>query len=524
VNRPTHRVFAGLALSGGALVLGYPPFSIPVLPFLGLVPLLLFLARPYSNRDVFLGAAAFSIPYFLGTMGWLFLLVKFTPAGAIGAAIAFLLHLGTFAFFPVGLVVVRRAGGVSPVLAAPFLWVVAEHARTFGDLDFEWVTLGFSLSDWPLLIQHADLIGVWGLSLWLVWINALAAATLARGTSRPIRWAAAAGIALSLAAPVFYGVVRDHSLRERQASSPRLRVAALQPNIPQHLKWSPDARAANLATLNRIIRDAERGSPDLVVAPEASLPLIMQAGVSTLPAGVEPGSRPLLLGIVRGVGELVPVEEGGQRGYRYATHRNSAVLAGPDRAILDIHDKATLVPMTEAIPYRDVFGFVLPFMRQQFGRFEAGPPIHPLEIETGTRRVKLGTLICFEVLHAPEVRDVVDRGADVLVNITNDAWFGRSNMPWYHVGVAVVRAIETRRSVVRSANTGITALIDPVGRVTSRTNLFEEDILVGEIPVVSIRTPYMEIGNLVVGFAYVGAALFLGRAYLRFRAGLANFP
>lgn len=499
---------AVLALSGAALVLGYPPFSIPILPFVGVVPLLLFLDSPRSNRDVAIGSAAFAVPYFLGTVGWLFLLSRFTSAGAVAAAFALLLHLSTFALFPAAMVLARRSGRFPLAVTAPVFWVMHEHARTFGDLDFAWATLGSALSDRPSLIQHADLVGVWGLSFWVLLVNALVATSISSRRSRRVRFGAAAGIVLTVALPVLYGVVRTSRLRSVVEAAPRLRVAAVQPNIPQRLKWSPAAREANVASLNRVVRRAEKGDAELVVAPEACLPLIMDDDAPRLPDGVEEGSRPLLLGVVRGIGDPVPVVEGGLRGHRYERHYNSVVLAGPGRDVIDAHDKATLVPMTEAIPFRRAFGFILPFMRKQFGRFEPGLPPRPLELRTSAGEIGLGALICFEVLKPSEVRDVVDRGADVLVAVTNDAWFGRSNMPWHHLGLAVVRAIEVRRSVVRSANTGISALVDPLGRVIARTELFEETVLAGEVPILDVKTVYCRLGDFVLWILYgAGAAI-----------------
>ena len=503
-------MFLGLALSGAALVLGFPPFSIPVLPFAALVPLLLFLDGDRLRAEVVIGSAAFAMPFFVGAIGWLFLLTRITPAGALGAVGLIAIQLGTFAFFPAALILARRIGRVPLVVCAPALWVVSEHARTYGDIDFAWTTLGSSLSGWPSLIQHADLIGVWGISFWIVLVSALAATALSSVRSARVRLAAATVLTMAIAGPVAYGAVRTRALRSGLAGAKSLRVAVVQPNIAQRLKWDPAAKAANIAALNRVIAEAERGAPELVVAPEACLPLIMRSDATRLPEAVAAGACPLVLGVVRGIGELQPVVEGGVSGYRYEKHWNSAVLASPERATIDVHDKSILVPITEAIPFRRVLRFILPFMTRQFGRFEAGGPQRPIVLELPGRRVRLGLLICFETLHPEEVRALVNRGADVLVAITNDAWFGRSNMPWQHLGLSVMRAIETRRSVVRSANTGVSALIDPLGRVVSQTSLFEETVLAGEVPLCGVTSVYARLGDLALWFAYALSALILG--------------
>jgi apolipoprotein N-acyltransferase len=502
--------FAGLAASGAALVLGFPPFSIPVLPFAALVPLFIFLEGRRSRPTVALGAAAFAVPFFVGALGWLFLLVRITPAGALGAVGLLAIQLATFALFPAALIVARRIGRVPLAVCAPAFWVVSEHARTYGDIDFAWTALGSALSGWPSLIQHADLIGVWGISFWIVLVSALAATALSTDRSARVRIAAAVVVALSIGGFTAYGRVRTRSLRAELAGAKRLRVAAVQPNIAQRLKWDPAAKDRNIAALNRVIAVAEHGSPELVVAPEACLPLIMRGDAERLPEAVSAGTCPLVLGVVRGIGDPKPVVEGGVKGYRYERHWNSAVLASPDRTMIDVHDKSVLVPITEQIPFRRVLGVILPFMSRQFGRFEAGGPQRPIVLDLPGRQVRLGLLICFETLHPEEVRAVVNRGADVLVAITNDAWFGRSNMPWQHLGLSVMRAIETRRSVVRSANTGVSALIDPLGEVVSRTELFEETVLAGEVPLCDVTSVYSRLGDLVLWLAYALSALIMG--------------
>ncbi len=507
------RRYALLALSGAGLVAGFPPINVALVPFVALVPLFVFLETAPSIREIALGSLAFAAPFYLGVIGWLFLLTRFTPAGFLAALAVYVLHLGTFAFVPASIVLLRRGGRLPLALAAPFAWVIAEHARTFGDLNFPWATLGASLTAWPALIQHADLVGVWGLSLWIALVNALAAtAYLSWRRSPRARNAALAAIAVALAVPLAYGAVRERTITAEVRAAPRMRVAVVQPDIPQSLKWAAAARDANLAALNQGIADAERGSPDLVVGPEACLPMIVKDGETRLPQAVAAGSRPLLMGVVRGVGALVPVTEGGVSGFRYERHRNSAVLAGPDRTIVAVHDKAILVPMTEAIPFHEVLGFILPLMRRQFGRFEPGDHPVPLVLATDRGPVRLGALVCFEILHEYEVRDLARDGVDAFVNVTNDAWFGRSNMPFQHAGLAVLRAIETRRSVVRAANTGISEIVDASGRVSAVLGLDRRGVLEGDVPLLRKPSFFVRHGAAVLPLIY-------GAAFAVFTAG-----
>jgi apolipoprotein N-acyltransferase len=485
-------------VSGIALIAAFPPFSVPLLPFVGLVPLLLFLNRPLSGRAVILGGAAFSVPYFVGSIYWLFNLARFTPAGAGGALITLFLHWATFLIFLAGLNIVQHTIRVPLPLSAPVLWTVSEHARTYGDLFFPWVTLGYSLSDWPALVQHADLIGVYGMSWWLVFINSLLVLVIDRDSRPQLRALACGVVILIIGVPIAYGAVRWRQVEQSLDGAPTLRVAVIQPNIPQRLKWTRQAWDENLALLSRLVSEAEDTGAELVVAPEASVPIILPSGAKNLPPQIVSGQRPLLLGVVHGIG--VPGGSGDQAG-QYRWHHNAAMLVAPNRSILAEHDKQYLVPITEQIPY------------QRVGRFRPGDELHLLELEDHVRPVRFGAMICYESLFPTLAQRMSRLGAQFFVNITNDAWFGRSSMPYQHLGFSVLRAIETRRSVVRSANTGVSAVVDPLGRVRARSKIFEEAILSADVPLADGETVFIQWGSVVLYPCYIATVILLGIAW-----------
>lgn len=495
-----HRATDYLAplISGTLLVFAYEPFSVPVLPFVGLAPLFWFFARPRSAREVFLGGWAFCLPYFGGNIYWLFYLGNFTLAGFGGALGGLILHWASFFLFPIGMNVVNHVLEVPLVVSAPVLWTVSEHARAQGDFNFPWVTLGYTLAGWPRIAQHADIVGVYGVSFWLAAINALIVTLVLVRRRRRAMLAYGALLAVVVLVPLGYGVVRWSRVEAGLRGEPTLRVAVVQPDIPQRLKWDTTARETNLARLNRLIAVAEDADPDLVVGPEACLPIIVAARDDRLPAAIEAGRSPLLLGVIRGLGEPEEVVEGGRRGRRYRQHLNSAVLAGPDRVRIGAHDKNYLVPVTEQIPYRRVFGIFLPFMRKQFGRFVAASDPGLLTLTGHDPAVRFGALICYESLFTGLVRRMSLDGASLLVNLTNDAWFGRSSMSFQHLGQSVLRAIECRRSVVIAANTGVSAFIDPLGRVRRQTPIFRETTFVERVPLASELTVYARWGDVVL--------------------------
>lgn len=503
------------AMSGVLLVFGYPPYSIPVIPFVGLVPFFFWIDRPMRVRELLAGAGAFAIPYFGGTLYWMFLLGNATLAGYAGAAGAVLLYLATYAFFPVGMGALTRVRRIPLVLSAPVLWVVSEHARSYGDFYFPWVTLGYALDDWPSLAQHADLVGVYGLSLWLATINAAIASLVARRREPGARTLPAVVLAVSIAVPAVYNPIRWARVERAVAEAPHVNVALLQPNVSQESKWRPETVDAIYRGLNRLVRDAERGDADLVVAPEAAIPLPIAPGAERLPLDIEPGTKPLLVGALSGVGEG-EVRRVGEREIRvYRLHQNAAFLAAPDRRVLAWQGKRYLVPVTERIPYAEVFGFLLPVMKKQFGRFVPSDRTTLFEIGSAAGPVRFGSLVCYEVLFPGLVREMRNRGADFFVSIVNDAWFGDTTFPHQHAGISAIRAIENRSSIARSANTGISVAFDPLGRPIATTGLFREAVLETSLPIVRERTVYGRLGDVAVWAAY---AVLLGLAFVGWRA------
>lgn len=502
-------------VSGVLTLLAFPPISIAPLAFVGLVPLLLWLDRPHPARALLRGGLAFAIPYVAGCIYWFFVLGSVTPIAFVAAAIIVSMYVATFFIFPIVVNVLNHTVRLPLPLVAPFVWVVSEHARGYSDLAFPVVTLGYALSDWPSLLQHADLVGVWGISAWVVFVNGAIAAVVGAGRGRRERLAWAGALLVAIALPVAYGSVRWRAVEREIAQAPTLRVAVIQPNIAQEEKWNVRTVEEIFRRLDGMIRAADATSPDLVVGPEASFPLVQPATAARLPVEISAGTSPLLLGSVVGLGEGKPRTAGTRTYFNYDLHHNAAVLAGPDRAILGRHDKVYLVPVAERIPYARVFGAFLPFMQKQFGRFLPGEELHTLSLPAPSGAVPFGALVCYESLFPDLSRRLTAQGARFLVNISNDAWFGDTTFPHQHAGFCALRAIENRRVVVRSANTGISAVYDPLGRVVGRTELFREATLTTSIPLLSSGTVYGAVRDSVLWLSYLVVAACLGAAWRR---------
>ncbi len=289
-------------------------------------------------------------------------------------------------------------------------------------------------------------------------------------------------LSLLLAANLGYGywtLAQDPDVRDAT-----FRVGLVQGNIPQDLKWLPEQQRGTVELYRDLsLRLDKAGGNDLLVWPEAAMPFYFQDGgelasaVASLPR--ETGSALLF----------------GSPAYRRDDGRlrflNSAYLLTPDKGLAGRSDKVHLVPFGEYVPLSGLLPFVNKLV-VGIGDFSAGE-VNPLPLN-GHR---LGVLVCYEVIFPELARDFVLQGSDLLVNITNDAWFGRSSAPGQHLAMARFRAVENRVWLVRAANTGITAFIAPSGDVLQQTGLFEPAAIAAEVGLGARPRLYARMGDAV---------------------------
>lgn len=293
---------------------------------------------------------------------------------------------------------------------------------------------------------------------------------------------------------LYYGFwcVGRYSYKITNPSIKKLKAAIIQGNIEQDRKWEPQYQEEVFKIYTDLTMEANSNKPNLMVWPEASTPFYFQSDITY---------RNLLLDLVSEVSSYLLF---GSPAYEYTGEElkvdnikmyNSAYLASPKRVILSKYDKIHLVPFGEYVPFRRLLFFVYK-MVEGIGEFYGGNEYTVMEIPGG----KFGVLICFEAIFPDLSRKFVKKGAEFLVNITNDAWFGVSAAPYQHISMAVFRAIENRVFVIRSANTGISTFITPIGEIINPTRLFERKYLIGEIvPMKDSITFYTKYGDV---FAY----------------------
>jgi apolipoprotein N-acyltransferase len=270
-----------------------------------------------------------------------------------------------------------------------------------------------------------------------------------------------------------------------------LRIGLLQGNVEQVEKWDPAYRDAIVSRYLQLSRRAVDGGARLVIWPEASTPFAFDAQ-SDLAAPIRALAVQSRTPFIIGSDEFEPVPDKGPRIY------NSAVLLGADGKSHGTYRKMRLVPFGEYVPMKQLLFFVAPLV-EAVSDFSVGT--EPTVFDVDGARVSVS--ICYESIIPWISRAFVGRGSELLATITNDAWFGTSSAPYQHFDQGLVRAVEEGRYVVRAANTGISGVVDPYGRVVMRTNLFEAAAPTFDVRLLDDKTVYSQVGDVAVWFSLV---------------------
>jgi apolipoprotein N-acyltransferase len=400
----------------------------------------------------------------------------------------------------------RRVGLGGP-FAVAILWAALDHLRAYALTGFPWATLGYAQHRNPALLGLATVTGVYGLSF----ATALGGAALAdvvrmrRMTLEPV-----------LALLVVLGLHGAGALLvpAPEPGAARLRIAVLQGNIDQGVKWSPVWAVRTLEAYEELTREAVSQGARLVLWPETAVP----GSLAT-----DPDLRARVEALARETGALLIVGGVGIEGPdRQWSYYDSAFVVEPRGGIVARYDKTHLVPFGEYVPLRGLFGGMLSSVAGGIAPADvsAGARPRPVLLDLGDTSVTVGIPICYELLFPHLVRRFVAGGASVLLAITNDAWYGRTGAPYQFLAITALRSAETGVWTARAANTGVSAFIDGRGRVQEQTPIFERGLLVTDVPLPSgAGTPtfYVRHGDVFVLSCWIGAAGLAGLAWLRGR-------
>ncbi|MDO8679399.1 MAG: apolipoprotein N-acyltransferase [Acidobacteriota bacterium] len=486
--------------SGVLLALSFPKFGHGAVAFVALVPLFVALSgwngRPghypgvTTRRGFALGLIAGFI-HFAGTVYWTGATVQ-TFGGlpwpvAVFVAGLLALYMATF-IGGVGAVTALfiRSFGLPGLLLAPLVWVALEYLRGHLFGGFPWIPLGNTMITLLPVAQLASLLGVYGLSLFVGLVNAgFAAVALASGRTRLM--AAAATLVMIAAVSVWGG--QRLAANALVAGGTPIRVGLIQANIAQVDKWNPAREGMIVERYLQLTRQAAEAGAEFLLWPESAVPFEFDEDpkAEVIRALVRAAGKPLLLGSDE--------FETGAAGQSY----NSAFMLDSGGATAAVYRKIHLVPFGEYVPFQQVLFFVGPLV-EAVSAFTAGTVVTMLPVNGHMA----STAICYEVTYPELSREAVRNGSELLTTITNDAWYGESSAAYQHFEMAAMRAVEQGRYLVRAANTGISGIVDPYGRVLIRTRLFETAAVVGEARFVQEKTLYARIGDLV---AFVSAAL-----------------
>jgi apolipoprotein N-acyltransferase len=517
LNTPTR--LALCVISGIALGVAFPKFDINLLAWVAFVPLLHAIDGETIGR-VFRYAWLQGLVCYVVSLYWIeFTLHHFAGVNPVLAAVPLLLLAGIMALFS-GLAIwaaqfatVRL--GLPIFVTLPIAWPAVEWLRSFFPIGFPWNLLGYTAYRNLELIQFAEITGVYGVSALIVFFNAVVFVVLFGRHSRRVQtWSLGTLTALMLAA-VAFGAIRINAV-ESQPPAGRMRVAMVQGNIPQSIKWDPAFLDTSFNVYVDQTEQAARHHVDLVVWPEAAAAFFFQPTALYPPrfAG-DAVYRERLLKLAADTGDpiLFGAPALGLAADGSVGMYNRAYLVSGAGKVVGYYDKIQLVPFGEYVPMRPLVGFLVNRIVHGFGDMIPGTEQTLLPV----KGAQLGVLICYESVFPDLTRRAVERGANVLVNITNDAWYGESSAPYQLLAMTAMRAVETKTPIVRVANTGISAVIDADGQITARTPLFKRGTEIEDVSWYPRRTVYTVVGDLFSEICFVLTLLGVLLAILRGR-------
>ncbi|MBI5179233.1 MAG: apolipoprotein N-acyltransferase [Nitrospinae bacterium] len=489
-------------ISGVLLVLAFPPFGWHPLAWMALAPLLLAIEPGKPATAIKCGFLAGAV-FFGGALPWIYnalhVFGHISPPVSVFLLILLILYLALyFALFAWGMA--RLGGGPTTVLLAPALFVSLEYLRGIFLTGFPWALLAHTQYTLPPVIQIASITGAPGVAFLIVLVNAsLAHFIRSRRKGKPAYAAPAIALALA-AANVAWGYW--HIAAVQKAGGDAFTAALVQGNIEQEQKWDPQFRDQTAQKYFALTREAAKEKPSLVVWPEAAAPFYygvdpdytVQTRQTVAADGV-----PLLFG-------AIGAERGAEGRIRYSNRAWLVTPSGEERK----YDKIHLVPFGEYIPFRSLLSFAKKLTQAVEGDIAAGTSTEPVKINGLT----VGVQICYEIIFPDGSRAFAANGARVIVNITNDAWYGDSAASAQHMMSIPFRAVENRVPVLRAANTGISCFITAAGEIRKPTALFETTVITDTLTVPPhTRTFYNRFGDLFAWLCVAGVGAVAARRW-----------
>lgn len=491
-NLTSHLKVRGLSwifalITGILMILSFPKFGSGLFAWFFLVPLLISLREEGLKKAALLGFVV-GLTGYTGILYWIsYVVVQYGNLPLIlGICTTLLLaaYLSLYmALFALGVAFFKKKR--APLcLTVPPWWTLLEYVKSTVLTGFPWENLGHSQYQNLPIIQIAEITGVYGISFLIVLINVLLSEVLWAENPRKTGKSLIMGV-LIIATVYLYGIWSIKNNEANMTNAPTLDISLIQGNVDQSVKWDPHYRKTTMEIYTTLTRRFAPPKGGLIVWPETAVPSFFQDRDEV---------HERIVNLSRELGSWFLF---GSPSYETKDDKlimyNSAYLLSPKTHQYWRYDKVHLVPYGEYVPLRRFFPFIKR-LAHGIGDFGRGKDYLPLSMEG----INLGILICYEGIFPEASRKYKEKNAHLLVNITNDAWFGHTSAPYQHLSMVVFRAVESRVFLLRAANTGISAIIDPTGKIVSSSGLFETTGIKGSVRIMQSCTFYDKMEDLFV--------------------------
>lgn len=487
-----------IILSSFLLISAFPKINLSFLVWIALVPFLIKVIKAKNSAESFKIGLIFGTIFFYGCQYWIYHSINFYGNISFLTSLSIVLLLCLYEGLYIGIfaVLLNRIHHKTkfPItLTAPILWINLEYLRGILFTGFPWSMLGHTLYQSLYLIQICDITGVYGLTFLIMLSNSIIALFFYNHSINNKKtlelFISAASFIILIIIVIIYSQEKINFYASKKGSP--LTVSIIQPSIEQDKKWDPQYQSDVMKIYKELTLSSLKDKPDLIIWPETSLPFLYGTD-KELTDNFNEFQKTLNTYLLFG---SILIRQISAENFKYS---NSAILLSPAGKIVYVYDKIHLVPFGEYVPMSDVLFFVDKLV-PSIGTFVQGKRYVTAQSEIDN----FATLICYEIIFPNLVRKFYQQNNNFIVTITNDAWFGTTSGPYQHFIISIFRAIENRKSLIRAANTGISGIIDPTGKIIKITNLFNKTILTNKIYKNSDKTFYTIYGDIFIYFSFI---------------------
>ncbi|KAA3659818.1 MAG: apolipoprotein N-acyltransferase [Calditrichaeota bacterium] len=485
-----------------ALLLGlsFAPLPLGFLAYCSLIPFLILL-KDLSFKE------SFKWGYITGIFISLFTIYWIVFPTSLGVIAVILVHALYYALFAIFYTQISKTSDNLALFAVPFVWTAIEYGKSLGELGFPWVSLGYTQSYYTAFIQYAEYTSVYGVSFWICVLNVGLYSIYVYRKNKKIAFTTAIFLIILFLLPL------SVNKEVQKGNSGKVKVALVQGNIDPYQKWEKENRERSFFLYDSLTKSIGHQQVDLIIWPETATPVYLLRSRTKLP-WVTGLSDSLNTPIFTGTPDYEWIDK-----KNYKTF-NSITLIDKKQGPFEVYSKMKLVPFGERIPYQDYL-FFIKLILSKFnlgeGNFSPGDAIKLFRLsmrQNPNKTFRFGGVICFESIFPEFVGDVVKRGAEFIVIVTNDGWYSRTGAPYQHAQMAVFRAIENRTPIARCANTGISMTIDQNGAILKQSGIFEEDVIIDEFETRTKLTYFTKYGHVFSKIVSVIAVILLIFAYI----------